>query len=356
MNRPLQFALGVGLTNACNLSCAHCYRATGNDELDPDDVLRAVDALPTRAVNFGTGENALHPGFAALVGALLERGIDVTMTTNGHSAKALPDELLARFRDVEFSIDYPTKEAHDEARGPGNWDLIAEQMARCSALGVSATIVAVMMATNYRALPELARLADGRGAALRVNVFQSVRSHAFALRYDQFWEGWRLLLGVADLVTCGEPVLRAALAIERAPGAGCGAQTVRVTPRGQVIPCVYGSEGTLGVDDLVALGPDVVSHASFGALRQVPTSCQVCPHVRTCGGGCASRRALRGDLDRPDEYCPIARGRSFPTLAGTFAPSGRAVPKAASACTTIVRLRRNPATCHAPRNFGEAAS
>jgi MoaA/NifB/PqqE/SkfB family radical SAM enzyme len=35
-------ALGVGLTNACNLSCAHCYRATGEDALDVDAMLAAI--------------------------------------------------------------------------------------------------------------------------------------------------------------------------------------------------------------------------------------------------------------------------------------------------------------------------
>jgi MoaA/NifB/PqqE/SkfB family radical SAM enzyme len=65
---PRTFALGVGLTNACNLKCAHCYRADGVDELSLDQVLAAVEALPTRAVNFGTGENGLHPRSCPHVG------------------------------------------------------------------------------------------------------------------------------------------------------------------------------------------------------------------------------------------------------------------------------------------------
>ena len=97
---PIRFALGVGLTNACNLACKHCYRAPGEDRLEVERVLRAVDALPTRAVNLGTGENGLHPGLATLVNALSERGVAVTMTTNGYSARALSDEVLGKFRDV----------------------------------------------------------------------------------------------------------------------------------------------------------------------------------------------------------------------------------------------------------------
>jgi radical SAM protein with 4Fe4S-binding SPASM domain len=332
------FALGVGLTNACDLDCAHCYRAPGTDALGVEDVLAAMDALPVRAVNFGTGENGLHPDFARLVRELAGRGAAVTMTTNGYSAEALDDDTLRLMRDVEFSIDYPTEVAHDAARSAGNWSLIERQMTRCRALGVSATIIAVLMSTNYKALPDLARVAASRGAMLRVNVYQSIRGDAFALTYDQFWDAWARLLEVADLVTCGEPILRAMLGIPRAPGAGCGVETVRLSPRGAIIPCVYGGDAELRLGDLVRLGPRVVEEPSFTRLATVPTSCAACPHVATCGGGCASRRLLKGGLDRPDEYCPIVRNETVDLRAKT-ADLGRTPPKASSACTTIVKLR-----------------
>jgi hypothetical protein len=78
----------------------------------------------------------------------------------------------------------------------------------------------------------------------------------------------------------------------------------------------------------------------------VPRACEGCPHLETCGGGCASRRLLRGRLDRPDEYCPYARGDevALPTRA---APGGRVALKASSACTTIVRARASTAAAEA---------
>jgi radical SAM protein with 4Fe4S-binding SPASM domain len=334
---PRRLALGVGLTNACNLGCKHCYRATGNDQLDADEVLAAALALPTRAVNFGTGESGLHPDFGRLVRQLLDRKIAVTMTTNGLSAQTLDDATLARLRDVEFSVDYPTEEQHDAARGPGNWKLIEEQMDRCRALGVSATVVSVLMSTNWRVLPELARLAASRGAYLRVNVYQAVRGDGFAPSYEEFWGGWRALLEQAELVVCGEPIVRAVLGIARTPGAGCGVETVRITPRGAVVPCVYGGDAALGVADLVRLGEGIVDEEGFHALRSVPEPCRSCPAVATCGGGCASRRLLRGGLDQADEYCPFVRGDRL-VLEVTRA-AAREMPKAASACTTIVRAR-----------------
>jgi len=346
-NEPM-FSLGVGLTNACNLSCAHCYRATGTDALDIDAVLAATEAVPTRAVNFGTGENALHPRFADLVQALVDRGIAVTMTTNGHSAAALPDDLLARFRDVELSIDFPTREAHDEARGPGNWDLIAAQMERCERLGVSTTLVSVLMSTNARAMPELVRLAGERRSLLRVNVYQSVRGDAFALGYTEYWDAIRALLASADLVACGEPIVRAVLGLPRAPGEGCGVETIRITPRGAVVPCVYGADGALSLGDLDAMGAKVVDHETFARLRTIPEQCRACPEVETCRGGCASRRVLGAGLGHADAYCPFVRNESI-AIPFTLASLGRALPKASSACTIIVRPRSGPGSGARPR-------
>ena len=334
--------LGVGLTNACNLGCAHCYRAVGRDELSVAQVLSAVDAAPTRAVNFGTGESALHPHFADLVRALRARGVEMTVTTNGYSAAALDDEVLSMLRDVEFSVDFPSQEAHDAARGPGNWALIAEQMARCRRLGVRTTIITVMMSTNHRALPELARLASERDALLRINVYQAVRTDLFSLTYDEFWAGWRALFEVADLVTCGEPILRAVLGIPKSEGSGCGASTVRLTPRGAVVPCVYGSDSTLVLDDLVRLGRNIHDEPAFSRLESIPSACVGCRHVETCGGGCPSRRALRETLDQPDVYCPFIRGdRVSLPLADARGRAQAPLAKGASACTTIVQLRRN---------------
>jgi radical SAM protein with 4Fe4S-binding SPASM domain len=300
-------------------------------------VLAAVDALPTRAVNFGTGENGLHPRFADVVEALCSRGIAVTMTTNGLSARVLPDATLAKFRDVEFSIDYPSEVEHDAARGPGNWKLVEEQMARCRALGVGTCVVAVMMSTNYRALPALAKLAGERGALLRVNVYQAVRVDAFSLTFEQFWEGWRGLLAVTDLVACGEPLLRAVLGLPRMPGAGCGAETVRLTPRGAVVPCVYSEDAAMSLDDLRRLGPRVIGDPLFESLRALPDACRTCPQVDTCRGGCASRRALKSGLARQDEFCPFVRGTPVELGPARIVGSGRSLPKASSACTTIVR-------------------
>src|SRR6516162_6775892 len=78
-----RFALGLGLTNECNLACSFCYRdPTRLDRLSLEQV---------RSVNLGTGENGMHPDFAEFVDYLRSEPIKLTITSNGYSIAALDD-------------------------------------------------------------------------------------------------------------------------------------------------------------------------------------------------------------------------------------------------------------------------
>jgi radical SAM protein with 4Fe4S-binding SPASM domain len=332
-----RFALGIGLTNECNLSCAFCYRDPSRvDRLDLEQVRAVLDRLPVRSVNLGTGENGMHPQFREMLALLRSRDVQLTMTSNGLSVAVLSDDELRAFHDLEFSLDYPTREEQDAQRGPGNWDLVHAQAERCHRLGVPVTIIAVMMRTNFRRLSELATIAARYGAPLRLNVYQSVRTDTFALSYEQYWEAFELLFSETDVVAVGEPLVRAMLGLPRGAG-GCGAGTVRVTPRATVQPCVYWPGPGDPLSLLLASGANVVATPPFRAARSLPAPCESCELRDACGGGCAGRRQLDGALDRPDRYCPIVRGERR-RLPMRLAPR-RDLPKAASACTTIVMAR-----------------
>jgi len=115
-----------------------------------------------------------------------------------------------------------------------------------------------MMTTNYKRLPEIARVAFAAGANYRVNVYQPVKTDAFTLFYVEFWEGFRRLLGVTRLVSTTEPILDAMLGQPFKTGSGCGRQTVRVTPKGAIIPCVYWGTSDMRFEDLRSQGADGV--------------------------------------------------------------------------------------------------
>jgi radical SAM protein with 4Fe4S-binding SPASM domain len=337
------FSIGLGLTNDCNLTCSHCYRDTGRvDRLSLADVRRVCESVPVRSVNLGTGENGLHPEFHAILRYLRERGIAIALTSNGYSTAVLNDEELGAFADVEFSLDFATGSEQDSWRGSGNWRLVLDQTARCRTLGVPVTIIAVMMRTNYDKLSAIGALAATQGANFRVNVYQAVKTDAFSLDYEQFWTGFRRLLESCALAVCNEPIVRAILGIETASG-GCGKSTIRVTPTGDVLPCVYWPKRSLRLGELEKWGAAIVNAPAFRELDQIPHFCGSCRFVESCRGGCPSRRLLRGSLDLPDEFCPFVAGKPLPSFV-SHAGSSRQFPKAGSACTTVFGAREHEET------------
>lgn len=333
------FALGLGLTNECNLACSFCYRDPNRvDRLTLEQVKKVMNSLPIHSVNLGTGENGMHPDFLTILNFLRAQPVKLTITSNGHSIAILDDERVRGFHDVEYSLDYPTEEEQDRQRGSGNWRLIHEQAARCRSLGVPVTIIAVMMKTNYLKLANVARIAKRFAAPLRVNVYQSVQTDSYALTYEEYWEGFRRLFAETDVIAIGEPLVRAMVGLS-APerSCGCGITTVRVTPRATTQPCVYwpGEGGPLSA--LLDSGEDIVKTAPFVAARKTPSPCELCEFREVCHGGCAGRRVLQGRIDEPDCYCPVIRG-ARPQLEVRMAPA-RDLPKIGSACTTVVIAR-----------------
>jgi radical SAM protein with 4Fe4S-binding SPASM domain len=332
----VSLSVGVGLTNACDLACAHCYRETERiDQLTLTQVESICDSLPVRSINLGTGENGLHPGYAAIVRALRARGVKLSLTSNGFTIEHSSDDTLRSFSEVEVSIDFPTEAEQDAFRGRGNWKRVMGGIERLRGLGVTVTVLSVMMKTNYRRLAEIAQVAFGAGANYRVNVYQPVKTDAFTLTYEEFWEGFRRLLAATRLVSTTEPILNAMLGAPFPHGSGCGRRTVRVSPRGDVIPCVYWGRSDVRLEDLSALGADgVLSSPQFAQVRTIPEVCRSCAFVDTCQGGCAGRRELAGGIDRADPYCPLVRGE---TVDLRWTPAERQdLLKTGSACTTVL--------------------
>ena len=327
----MQFSVGIGLTNECNLRCAHCYRPDATiDRLTLEDVRRVLRAVTVRSVNLGVGENGMHPQYADILDELAARGIKTSITSNGQSIAVLRDATVKRFHSVEFSLDFPTEYEHDLARGRGNWRTVMDALERCAGLGVPTTITAVMMNTNYARMGDLARVAARVGGPLRVNIYQPSKTDRFTLSYEQFWTGFRKLFASTRLVATSEPVLAAVLGIEDFAGPACGHSTVRVAPDGRVLPCTYWPASALTIDDLEAYGEAIVATADFAVARRPSAACAGCP----CRGGCAGRRALAGAIDAPDPYCPFSRGDVM--RLDWEAADARDLPKLSSACTTVV--------------------
>jgi MoaA/NifB/PqqE/SkfB family radical SAM enzyme len=327
------YSVGIGLTNDCNLNCAHCYRDTEQiSSISLDQVKRICETIPIDSMGMGTGENALHPEFIPIVEYLSGRGIKLSIASNGYSLTVIPEEILSAFKDVEVSIDYPTQEEQDAWRGAGNWELVHQAINRCRRMGIDVSILATLMKTNYNKMDKLVGVARQNGVNLRVNAYQAVKTDAYLPTYEEFWEGYRRLFADGLVISCTEPVVRAVMGFEQVQSP-CGHRSIRFNPRGQVIPCVYWPTNTASVPnlgDLFRLGNRVAEDDSFLSARSIPASASDCP----CQGGCASRRALNKNLDSHDYYCPWVREDNI-ELEWKTGPNKDLI-RSGNVCTTIV--------------------
>jgi radical SAM protein with 4Fe4S-binding SPASM domain len=328
-------SLGIGLTNDCNLNCAHCYRPRDRiDHLTLADVQKVSASLEVKSIGFGTGENGLNPDYFAILDDLHKRGMRMTLATNGHTLAITPDAQLQYFSDVEFSVDFPDRQRQDSFRAAGNWQTVMDGIQRCRRLGIRVSILAVLMNVNYRDLGRIARLAASLDAGFRINVYQPMHTDRFMLSFEQYWEAFDILFDQAKVISVTEPLVNTFLGLGGPGGTPCGGGSIRVTPDRRLKPCVYWPESDLTIDDLAEQKERIFASPLFRQTLLVPRFCRPCAHVANCGGGCAARRKLRGHLELPDEYCPIYRGRKIELKARLSQ-----VPKplrSGSICTTIV--------------------
>lgn len=329
-------SIGIGLTNDCDLHCAHCYRdAAAISSLCLGDVELICERLDVSSFNLGTGENYLHPDFPEIVGFLAERGYKLSMASNGYSLTAMPESLLSVFHDVEVSIDFATADKQNAFRGDNNWQCVQKALQRCKLVGIEVTILATLMSINFEEMDGLAKLAERSETNLRVNVYQPVRSGDFTPSYEQFWEGFRRLFSSSKLVSTSEPIVNAMLGLDDLRGCPCGSRSIRVTPQGHIIPCVYWPDHELTLPDLSRMDESsILNSKMFRATGVEPEACIDCPHVHSCGGGCAARRRLLDRLEQPDPYCPLQRGEEI-RLGFEPAPA-KDLPRGSNVCTTIV--------------------
>lgn len=132
--RTLWFNTGT----LCNLTCVNCYIDSSpvNDRLaymslaEVETYLDEIrdHGLDVIEIAFTGGEPFMNPQFMEMVELSLVRGFEVLILTNAMKPMTRQkDRLLALHRahgeqlTLRVSIDHPTRERHEELRGPGSW-------------------------------------------------------------------------------------------------------------------------------------------------------------------------------------------------------------------------------------------
>lgn len=147
--------LNLYLTNACNLSCYHCFMNSGKKnegELSVEDwksVLREFRNNNGLNVTFSGGEPLMYKGFDEILKYAKTIGLETTVLTNGVLWTDDRIQDLAPYIDeVQISIDGVDENTNAVIRGKGNFEKAANSVVNFANIGVKTSVSTTFAADN----------------------------------------------------------------------------------------------------------------------------------------------------------------------------------------------------------------
>ncbi len=335
-------------TNACNLSCRHCYQDAHKalpDELTLEERLKVVDELDRNNVTsiaFSGGEPLISKDFWPTAEYAHNKGIHLSVATNG---TLITKEVASRLKDVgveyvEISIDSAKPEVHDAFRGgQGNWMRSVEGIKNCVEVeGMTVGMATTVTRNNFDELDDLIALAKdlkvdsfyvfnfipaGRGKdivnddltpEMREAVLKKL--HGTFLQKELFTFSTCPQYGRYCYENAPDNIIvnshyfyfqgqQAKMLADYVGGCGAGRLYCAIQPNGIVSPCVF---MPIEVGDLRKENLSDIWHNSEVMLRLRDRSamtehCGICEHRSMCGGCRARAYGYFGDYMGPDPGC-----------------------------------------------------
>lgn len=322
---PSITTIGIGLTNKCNLNCAHCYsRKMADQKFGLDEARKVLDVFPNlKSANFGTGESILNNQFEEIVNFFHSKNVKMAVTSNGLSVNTMKDETLKKFDDVDVSIDFPEAVLHDKWRSrSGLFTDAIKAINRCKKFNINVSIVSVLMSNNFDYFAGFKKILDKYDVNLRINLYKPVNKDQFTPSYDQFWTAIKDLSENFEVVSCSEPIL--ALVWKKVSGGSKCGDSLRIHPDGEVSSCVYAKKST--------------DNEKFNHDKKVlPVFCKGCEFSDRCVGGCYGRRITENRNNLPDSFCPFFNGKKKPAIKFKKYKSAKDLIHSNYLCTIILR-------------------
>lgn len=356
LGRPMVFYSPLmivwNLTYTCNLRCKHCYENAGvlrpkeltKGELTREEKLRVVDEIADSYIptlSFSGGEPLLCRDFWEVVERATERGLYLSMNTNG---TLITPEVAKRLKDYNFayiavSVDSSIPEKHDEFRGvKGAWERAVQGIRNVVEAGGTAILSVTVTKYNHEEIEDIFKLGEELGV-YKVMVYNFIPTG----RGTEIWEGdlsprerevvlhkmYEYLLKGGSLCTTAPQLGRVCAAGEKEEfvpiahlgtgkaknlyalaeligGCGVARAYMAIQPDGTMTPCVYMPEvhlGNIKEDRIVDVWRN---HPFLLRLRDRKSywgSCRDCEYNAVCGGCRARALAYFGDPTAPDPGC-----------------------------------------------------
>lgn len=315
----MEWHIGWGITQRCNLKCKHCYNSSGapaKNELSLEEAKGYVNKLVKGgilSINYGTGESNLLPYFWDLVAYVHSKGIMQGLTTNGSSINYKTIIQAKQYlNDVDVSLDYVSPEKHNAFRGKKDaWDWAINALDLLKKHQVSFSIVTCLHSENStkETIDQFIELCREYNCEWRINWYKPTGrgkdNDLLKLDPRVVYEIFAYIIGKTDLVALPDPLFAALLHVNEREGCPCGKTSFRITPSGKIVPCVYLTKEKK-IDSLKDVHfENILSSPLFYQInnREIE-ECKDCDFFKTCRGGCATRAYLEhGTMNAPDAFC-----------------------------------------------------
>lgn len=340
------------ITRRCNLRCVHCYSDSEAREYPGELSYAECQAVVDDLARFGVpalllsgGEPLMHPRFFELAAYARQRGLRLTLSTNG---TLLDAEAAARLKQlgvayVGISLD-GIGDRHDQFRGrPGAFDRAVQAFRHCKAVGQK---VGLRLTLSAHTVADLDRILDfieaegiervcfyhlvysGRGRAV-VDVTHQQTRQALDKIIDRAAR-WAATGQAREVLTVDQPAdgpyvylrlvregrqAQAQRALEllrwnQGGAASSGTGLGNIDSQGEVHPDQFWQTVSLGnvrQRPFSQIWSDA-AHPLLKALRQphrpLEGRCARCRFVELCGGGFRVRAVqVHGRLWAPDPAC-----------------------------------------------------
>jgi radical SAM protein with 4Fe4S-binding SPASM domain len=333
------------LTRHCNLACRTCFNNSHqplHDELTTLEILGIVaqlDQLGTFEIRFTGGEPTMHPDFREIVTFAQERGLYVSLGTNGvYSAQVRSWIYESGVNWFIVSLD-GTEEVNDRVRGRGTYRQVVrtlDELARRPHVRVRLNMV--VGRHNVHTIESLARLADEYGVeslnmiplrpygrsveTMTADMFDQSDFYAFIGHIQELRRHYQVqFITTLDLLdpeatTSHDPIVQK----KRTCAAGVEATVIGAT--GDVYGCSYSPASFPDSPDVAGRRLFVAGNVRQESLRDIwwnsarwavfrylniykNPRCQTCQHYGVrCVGSCPIMGYFQaGQPDAFDPYC-----------------------------------------------------
>lgn len=335
--RAGRFTLQWHLTNACELSCRHCYDRSPRSPLTLFEARRVLAELRAFCDEKGVlgqlslsgGNPLLHPDFDAIWAAAFEAGFPASILGNPAPAERLAAPFaVARPTYYQVSLE-GLREHDDHMRGPGHFDRTLSFLDDLRALGVRAHVMLTLTRANLDQVIPLGEALRGRAHRFTFNRLSQVGAGAALelptrAEYVAFLRRYLVASRTNPVLGFKDGLFNIARRHFRRPlyggctGHGCGAafNFLALLPDGEVHACRKLPSLVGNLHD-ASLG-EIYDGAEARRFRAGNASCRGCAVKSRCGGCPAvihgtGKRAL---VD-PDPHCFMADRKT--ALAGPWA-------------------------------------